>query len=245
MFLSDDLQGECDAEGEDTRIYQRNPAGNDVAEIWFFRYQHNDSGENTAKQALDTVQPQAIHLAAQMVHQCDLNSIAQSAAQEIKITDINLRYAHTAQQIQSDYGKGNADPCGKGWLLAKEDTEDRNQNDIHGCYEACFSGGCMDNAQLLQAGCNKERDAAGKTGFPEIWIQPLLKGVCGAAFNQKNNNDQKGNRQNRTHGLKCKGADIVHAHTLSDKSRAPDYGCDQQREGSAKFVFHINHHGRL
>ena len=96
MLLTDDLQGECNAEGEDARINQGNPARKNIADDRLFRNQHNGSGKNTAEQALNAVQPQAVQFTAHLIHKRDLHRITQCAAQQVQVTDIDLRHTDTA-----------------------------------------------------------------------------------------------------------------------------------------------------
>ena len=245
MFLTDDLQRKCDAEGKHAGVYQRHPAGKDVGQEGVFRDHHDRSGQKTAYKTLDAVQPQAVQIACHTVHQGDLNRVTQRAAQQIKITDVYLRNTDAAEQIQTCNGHHDADPSGNGRFFLQEDAQYRNQHNVHGGNESGFSCGGVDDTHLLQTGSDEEGNTAGDAGFPQLRRKPLFNKIAAISFQHKNDQNQKGNCKDGAHGLECKRTDIVHAHTLGNKSGAPDDRGDQQGKTSAKFVFHNNHQGRI
>ena len=93
----------------------------------------------------------------------------------------------------------------------------------------------------------KESKTADEPSFPENRIFPPSNGFSRRAFSyfkEKGNRYQKQNGQKASEELKGKRANQIHAHTLGNKSGAPDQGCHKQEDTALNSFFH-NHHRRL
>ena len=97
ILLANDLQGEGNAQGQNTRVGDGDPAGQDVCDDNIFRQTHDRTGEDAAEQALNAVESESIQIRSQLIHQSDLYRIAESAAQQIQVTDVDLGDTNTTQ----------------------------------------------------------------------------------------------------------------------------------------------------
>ena len=77
---------------------------------------------------------------------------------------------------------------------------------------------------------DEEDEGSFISGFPD-----------GAGFDlhQEGAGDQEQHRQGAADGLKGKGTDFVHSHTLRDEGEAPDDGCQQQTKAASDLFLHI------
>ena len=89
IFLSNNLQAVSDAHGENTGKAQRQPAGEDVTHVQLFGQQHEGNRKHCHYQSLNTVQSETIQILSESVDQQDLNSEAQSTADEEQVTNID------------------------------------------------------------------------------------------------------------------------------------------------------------
>ena len=239
ILLANDLQRVGNGHGKHTGITQRKPAGKNIIHVRRFGKGHHNAGENRAYQTLNAVEPKPVQIACHPVNQCDLNRKEKGTDQKTKVTDVDLRHTHTAEQIQSHNSNSNTDPCGRGGHLPEKQTQNRNQNNVHGCNKACFACSSIYKSHLLQPCCYKERNAAYRSGFPQMGICPLREVSLLIPVKKPDYRKQEHYRQKASDGLESKGFNIVHAHTLGNKGGAPNHGRSEQTDAALKFLFHV------
>ncbi|MEI3094433.1 MAG: hypothetical protein V8T48_11135 [Oscillospiraceae bacterium] len=134
-----------------------------------------------------------------------------------------------------------------GGFFPRKQPQHRHQHDVHGGNEPRLSGVGVDNADLLQAGRDEQGAPADQPHPPQRRVLPLCHGFPEAAFadiQHKRAGNQKQHGKQAPRSLKGKGADVIHAHALGDKAKAPNGCTQQQTQTAANAIFlHMHHRG--
>ena len=250
VLLTDDLQRVGDAHGQNAGKDQGKPAGGDGGETdGFLRQQNEGQGKHRNHQRLNAVHAQTVQISRQPVNAGDLHGKGQGAAHQIQVALVDLRNAHAAEQIQPGDRQRHAEKGGFGRLFPEKQPQHRHQHDVHGGDEPRLSRVGVDDADLLQAGCDEQGAPTDQPHPPQRRILPFCRGFPEAALagiQQKPAGNQKQHGKQAPRGLKGKGANMIHAHALGDKAKAPN-GCTQQQTQTASNAFspHFHHRGLL
>ena len=229
------------AHGQYAGEQQRPPAVQKIPHVHRLRQGHEGSGQHRHHQGLNAVEPQPVQTNRKAVNAGNLHRKGQGASHEQQIPPVDLPGAHAAEQIKSRNRQSYADKGGFGHLLSQKQPQDGHQHNVHGGNESGFSRIGVHKSHLLQAGGHKQRSAADQAGFPQRGILPLFQRPSKAALAQLHGeaaHHQENHCQQTTDHLKGKRPDEIHAHTLSDKGKSPDNGCQEQAGAAPNFRFH-------
>ena len=218
-----DLQGIGNAHGEDARIPQGQPAGGDAGSVNGLRQQRPGDGEHRRHQCLDAVELQPVQPGAVPVDEQNLHGEGHGAQQQQHIPLVDAADGGAAEQVQPHNGGNQAQQGVPPGLLAQEEPQKGDEDDIHGGEKPRLACIRIHKADLLQAAGGKQGQTADDAGAPQRRVCPALpKGL--SLGEQGRGREEEHNGQKAPDCLEGKGADFVHAHALGNKGRAPDHG---------------------
>ena len=147
-----------------------------------------------------------------------------------------------AEKVQTAQGKDHGDPDKRAAFFLKEDTDDRNDDDVAGGDESGFADGGVFDTELLEVACKAEQDTAADTAGDQSFAvrRCLFTGRSGLT-KSPDDRQQCDRTDDISNGIEGKASNIVHADALCDKSHTPDGGGQQKQKripDRNRFFFH-------
>ena len=159
--------------------------------------------------------------------------------QPVAVVDPGEALAAGTQKIESHERDNRADPVHELHAELHEQTEEGDEDDIHGGNKAGFSDRRVDDAVLLDDAGRAENHAADYAAnelMPRLLPSRADRDSLFVAQEDDRYKHKAGEKVScRLHG---KGPYIVHALALGDERRAPDHGAEQKHQAAAGLLFH-------
>ena len=185
-------------------------------------------------------------MGGEAVNDQDMSGVEQGAEHDNQVPGGNGKRLRHAQEVQPRHRQRNAPRQQQGGLAAEQqEAEQRYEDDVHGGNKPGLARRSPHgDAQLLGKGRQRQHCAAGAAPQQQEFLsRPVqLEHVPPSRYeagSRQVNQQQRQEGDDITHTVKSKRADILRAHALGGKTKAPDQ-CGQQGQG---VLFHSAFHG--
>lgn len=195
-----------------------------------FSPRHKDKGQKGAHKGLYHIKAQSVHVQAENVHENDLHRKGKGASKEQKVAGTYTCNAHTAKTIKPCHGKSNTNGHHFRGLALQKELKHGHEHNVHGGEERGFSRVRIYKSHLLQIASKKYGNSAKYSCLPQIFVHPTGKEVFAVLFETVGNyayREQTKYCKKAAYSLEGKRTDMIHAHALSYKRRAPYSGAKQ------------------